>query len=66
MNKYSTAERIKYYETIRGFLIGQAKRINQRLISLNAQLEREKAAVPVERSASEEALDEEFFENLVK
>ena len=54
---YSVSDRIKYYTTVASYLRAQLSRINKRLLELNAELEREKAAVPVGRSASEEALD---------
>jgi hypothetical protein len=60
--QYSVKERIAYYTAIANYLRAQSKRINQRLLTLHAELEREKAAVPRERSASDEALDAEILE----
>lgn len=61
MTKYSTEERIRYYTLIATYLRSQSQRVNRRLMTLQAELDREKAAVPRERSAYEEALDDEMF-----
>ena len=62
--KYSTKERIRYYTLISTYLRSQSQRVNQRLLVLQKQLDREEAAVPSERSAYEEALDDQLFHEM--